>query len=212
MNRSDHPSRNEASRFQTVAGRPPPRERRERAPLVPPLGGEPIRTRNGRELLLRNIDPNDADALRRGFSGLTPEEVRMRFLHPINELTEQVAARLCNINPATEIAFVLLDPGAPDAPTLRAVARAYIDPATLVAEFAIVVHHDFAGQGLGTLLMRRLIEACRTRGVVEIWGHVLNDNSAMLELSRRLGFERHSDFHDPGIVRVSLDLTRKAAA
>ena len=33
-------------------------------------------------MLLRPIETGDADALRIGFSKLTPEEVRMRFLHP----------------------------------------------------------------------------------------------------------------------------------
>lgn len=196
----------EYARFKTIGGRPPPREQLPRVALAPPLEGEPVRTRDGRELLLRTIHADDVDALRHGFADLTPEEVRLRFLHPMNELTVEAARRLCSIDPVREVAFVLLDRAAAPTPAIRAVARAYIDPATLAAEFAIVVHHDFAGQGLGTLLMRRLIDALRERGVVEIWGHVLTDNNGMLELAHNLGFTRHSDFHDPGILRVSLDL------
>ena len=196
----------EFERFKTVEGRPPPREQRLRPVLTPPLDGEIVRTRDGRELVLRPIHPDDVDALRHGFADLTREEVRLRFLHPMNELTEAAAKRLCNIDPAREIALVLIDRADPSATALRAVARAYIDPATLSAEFAIVVHHDFAAQGLGTLLMQRLIQALRQRGVVEVWGHVLTDNGGMLELARNLGFEHHSDFHDPGIVRVNLSL------
>jgi hypothetical protein len=50
------------------------------------------------------------------------------------------------------MAIVLLDPDNTSEPTIRAVARAYIDPATLAAEFALIVQHTFAAQGLGTPL------------------------------------------------------------
>ena len=196
----------EFERFKTVAGRPPPREQHPRPALAPPLDGEVVRTRDGRDLVLRPIHPDDTDALRHGFADLTHEEVRLRFLHPMNELTEASARRLCDIDVSTEIALILLDPANTGGPAIRAVARVYIDPATLAAEFAILVHHDFGGQGLGTLLMRRLVDACRQRGVVEIWGHVLSDNVGMLEMVAHLGFEKHGEFHEPGIVRVRLDL------
>ena len=173
---------------------------------VPRLSGELVRTRDGRTLLLRDIHPDDVEALRRGFAELTPEEIRLRFLHPLTDLPPHMAKQFCDIDPAHAVAIVLVDPPDTAEPTIRAVARAYIDPATLAAEFALIVQHAFAGQGLGTMLMQRLIEACRQRGAVEIWGDVFNENGAMLALCERLGFERHSTFHDPGIVRVTLPL------
>lgn len=193
-------------RFQTVGGRPPPRETPLPQVSVPRLTGEIVGTRDGRKLLLRDIHPDDVDALRRGFATLTPEEIRLRFLHPLTDLTPHMAKQFCDIDTQHAVAIVLLDPENTGEPTIRAVARAYIDPATLAAEFALIVQHTFAGQGLGTLLMRRLIEACRQRGAVEIWGDVLNENGAMLELCGHLGFQRHAAFHDPGIIRVTLSL------
>jgi GNAT superfamily N-acetyltransferase len=206
-NSSNSVRRTDSERFQTVGGRPPPRE----APLQPVsaarLAGEIVSARDGRKLLLRDIHADDVDALRRGFADLSPEEIRLRFLHPLTDLTAQMAKQFCDIDTQHAVAIVLLDPDKTIEPTIRAVARAYIDPATLAAEFALIVQHTFAGQGLGTLLMRRLIEACRKRGAVEVWGDVLSENGAMLELCNRLGFERHAAFHDPGIVRVTLPLT-----
>jgi len=116
--------------------------------------------------------------------------------------------RLCDLDPQTAIAFVLVDPPEVPAPEIHAVARAHIDPVTLAAEFALVVQNRYAGQGFGTLLMQRLIEACRARGAVELWGDVLVENSAMLELSEHLGFARRTLWQDPGVVRVTLDLAR----
>ena len=196
----------EPARFQTVGGRPPPREARLQPLPAPRLTGELIKTRDGRALLLRDIHRDDVDALRRGFATLTPDEIRLRFLHPLTDLPRPMAEQFCEIDTEHAVAIVLLDPEDADEPTIRAVARAYIDPATLTAEFALIVQHTYAGQGLGTLLMKRLIEACRQRGTVEIWGDVLNENGAMLELCNHLGFSRQAAFHDPGVIRVNLPL------
>ena len=200
----------DAMRFQTIGGRPPPREPILRPELAPQLTGETIRTRDGRAFLMRHIQRDDADALRRGFASLTPEEIRFRFLHPMTELPAQLVKQLCDVNPANGIALVLIDPAGKDGAVIRAVARAYIDPATHVAEFGLVVHHDLSGLGLGTFMMQRLIDACRERGVVELWGDVMSENGGMLELCDHLGFNRHSEFHDPGIMRVTLELVQNA--
>lgn len=168
--------------------------------------GELVETRTGEPLLLREIAAGDVAALRRGFSGLSADEVRMRFLHPMTELPEAVARALCDLDPEHAVAFVLIDPPGTAEPEIHAVARAYIDPVTLAAEFALVVQHRIAGQHFGSLLMERLIAACRERGAVEMWGDVFAENGAMLELCDFLGFKRHSVYQEPGIVRVTLDL------
>lgn len=206
MSENSFPARRTRStRFSTRGRRPPPRELRP-APAHVRLPGEPVRARDGRVLLLRDIDRDDIDALRRGFSHLTPEEVRLRFLHPVTEMTPEMALQLCDIDPSNAVALVLVDSDDPARAEVHAVARAYVDPATLGAEFALVVQRSFAGQGLGTLLMQRLIERCRALGATEIWGDVLAENGAMLELCDHLGFERHTAFGDPGIQRVTLAL------
>lgn len=187
--------------------RPPERLRYRAANDVPTPLGEEIRTRDGRILRLRAIHSDDVAALQRGFARLSPEEIRMRFLHMLTELPDALAGRLCNLDPDQEIAFVLADPsGTPD-PEIHAVARVYIDPSTNSAEYALVVQKALTGQGLGLLLMRHLLDACRARGVHEIWGDVLTENHAMLRLCDRLRFKRDSVFHDPTLTRVRLALS-----
>jgi acetyltransferase len=210
------------------------------ATVPPPSEGEIFITHDNVRLLLRDIHPDDVSALQRGFAGLTAEEVRFRFLHPITELPEALVRRLCDIDREHAVALVLIDPpdrspsatgrspsaaeatdgrerpaeamdgrerppGAKE-PEIRAVARAFIDPVTLSAEFALVVQHKLAGHGVGTLLMQRLIAACRSLGATEMWGDVLAENGTMLELCEHLGFGHHPAFDDPGVVRVTLPL------
>jgi GNAT superfamily N-acetyltransferase len=216
----------------------------EAATAPPPPEGETFITHDGVRLQLRDIHPDDVEALQRGFAGLTAQEVRFRFLHPITELPEALARGLCDIDREHAVALVLIDPpdGSPGAPgtnsgatrrtpsatgrspsaaepmdgrerpsgtkepEIHAVARAFIDPVTQSAEFALVVQQRFAGQGVGTLLMQRLIAACRRLGAAELWGDVLAENGAMLELCEHLGFGRHPIFGDPGVIRVRLPL------
>jgi len=187
--------------------RPPPRHSRYRPQAGAPADGDLVATADG-PLLLRRIHAADVAALQRGFSQLTPDEVRMRFLHPLTELPEPLAERLCDLDDGCEIAFVLIDPPPAAEPEIHAVARAHVDPVTLGAEFALIVQRRYAGQGFGTLLMQRLIAACRELGATEIWGDVLLENGPMLELCANLGFHRQSHVRgDPGLARVTLDLT-----
>lgn len=167
---------------------------------------EHLTARDGTPLVVRPIRPDDVDALRRGFDRLTPAEVRMRFLHPLNELPEAFARELCNLDPATAFAWVLADPDETPSPEIHAVARAFVDKVLDQAEFAIVVEGRFHGQGFGTLLMHRVIESARKLGATELWSDVLLENGPMLEVCKQLGFERSSALHDPGIIRVMLEI------
>ena len=60
---------------------------------------EELRLRDGRELLIRPVRPDDAGPLREGFALLQPDEVRHRFLRQQPDLSAQQADRLCRPDP-----------------------------------------------------------------------------------------------------------------
>jgi acetyltransferase len=161
---------------------------------------------DGRRLWLRPVLPEDGPALIEGFHKLSPQAVRLRFFAPLKELTQQAAARLSQIDYDREMALVLAEPAPPGSAELYAIGRIAADPDNQRAEFALTVRDDMAGQGLGTLLLRRLIDHARRRGLSEVFGHVLAENSPMLRLSRKLGFHEEGEPDDPGIVLVRLSL------
>ena len=140
------------------------------------------------------------------FHKLSPEAVRLRFFAPIKELTHETAAGMTQIDYDREMALVLADHDHPGAAELYAVARFSTDPDQEKAEFAVTVRDDATGRGFGPLLMRRLIDYARERGIREVFGHVLRENSAMLAICRSLGFEEHADPDDPAIKLVRLPL------
>lgn len=166
-----------------------------------------IVTHDGRHLVLRPIQPDDAASLRRAFDRLTPEQIRARFFFRMNELSEEVAQRLCNVDAEITAAFVVTDAEdvAPADIEIRAEARMHVDSATQTGEFALAVDPAFIGQGLGSALLHRLLAECRRRGLHELWGDVLADNHAMLELVRHLDSGHSvSQGSEAGLNRVRL--------
>lgn len=162
---------------------------------------------DGRELLLRPIVPADARALRDGFSVLSPEEVRMRFLYPMSELSEAEARRLVSIDPKREFALVAAEPLPAGEALIGAVVRASLDDEDPKrAEFALLVARPLSGQGLGALLMRRLLAWARRRKLRSVHGTVLPDNRVMLHLAEQLGFVRSHVLGESGTVHIEIDL------
>jgi len=159
-------------------------------------------TADGRALFLRPIRPDDVDALRRGFARLTPEQVRLRVFHRMNDLSPEVAERLCNVDQAVGAAFVATDADG----EIRGEARMYVEPAAERAEFALVVDPALVGIGVGHVLMQRLLEEGRRRGLSELLGSVLAENATMLDFASRLGAEREAIPDEPDLVRVRFDL------
>ncbi len=73
------------------------------------------------------------------------------------------------------------------------VVRTWTDADNLQTEFAVIVRDDMKGEGLGKLLMEKMIAYCKSRGTVEMVGSVLPSNVPMLKLAEKLGFESHYD-------------------
>jgi acetyltransferase len=193
------------ARVRVARATAPPERRLAIRPYPKELEDE-IRLTGGRTLLLRPIRPEDEPMMIAAFRRLSPEAVRLRFFAPIKELTHATAAGLTQIDYDREMALVLADHDRPGAAELYAVARLSTDPDQEKAEFALTVRDDVTGRGFGPLLMRRLIDYARQRGIGEIFGHVLRENRAMLAICRSLGFEEHADPDDPTIKLVRLPL------
>jgi acetyltransferase len=156
---------------------------------------------SGDALPLRPIRPEDEPALQLLIQRADPEDRRWRFFKPLKALSHRAAAALCQIDYDRELALVVEVPDG-----LGAVAHLYTDPDRTTAEFAILVRSDLKQRGIGSALMRSLIEVARARGIGELVGDVLRDNHPMRELCGFLGLraERHPD--DPALVRVRMSL------
>ena len=167
---------------------------------------EVTRLRDGRELWLRPVHPADAAPIAGAFELLGDDEIRRRYLHPVKALGLDYLMQLVNIVPGESFAVVAAEPLPPGEALVGALARLTRDPGKDSAEFAILVSHFVSGQGLGKTLMRRLVEWAQAHGIRRIWGEVMDDNTAMIELAQSLGFQRKPSRESPNLLHVTLDL------
>jgi len=151
---------------------------------------------------LRPVRPEDAPVLVAFASRIEPQDMRMRFLGALAQLPPALLARLTQIDYDREMAFVLFD----SENAVAGVTRLAADPDGRRAEFAVIVRSDLKGHGLGRLLIDRLISYARSRGIVELFGDMLADNTAMLALGHDLGCVFTSPSR--GITHASLALAR----
>jgi acetyltransferase len=177
--------------------RPYPRELEERVEL------------RGRQLLLRPIRPEDTPRHRQFLSRVSPRDLYTRFFSGVHEVPESDVAHFTHIDYDREMAFVAVAAGGAEAGDILGVVRVCADQGFRAAEFAVLVRSDLKGQGLGRLLMEKLIRYCRGRGTGALRGSVLMENAAMLRLADSLGFRLRGTEQNVG--EIVLDLPPPAA-
>jgi acetyltransferase len=137
---------------------------------------------------------------------MSPEDIRMRFFAPKQALSHPFAARMTQIDYDRDMVLVLADPGIAGKSDIYGAVNIAADPDGEKAEYAIMVRSDMVGLGLGPLLMRRIIDYSRDRGIKELFGEVLRENRPMLRISDLFHFSRSPHPDDPGVVEVRLAL------
>jgi acetyltransferase len=164
----------------------------------------------GRRLILRPIRPEDTLQHQKFLAQISPRDLYTRFFTAVRELPATDLAHLTQIDYDREMAFIAVARDASAAGEILGVARASADPDNIAAEFAVLVRSDLKGQGLGRLLMQKLIRYCRERGTRQLWGSVLSENAAMLHLSKSLGFRVRGV--DRNVEEIALDLQIESVA
>ncbi|MEO7938451.1 MAG: GNAT family N-acetyltransferase [Burkholderiaceae bacterium] len=163
-------------------------------------------TWQGKEITVRPIRPGDEAQHLAFLSQLDPEDIRMRVFYSRRSIEASELARLTQIDYEREVAFVAVRPGPDGVEETLATARATADPDNITAEFGIVVRSDLKGQGLGRLMMDKLIRTLRAQGTQRLVATVLPDNRRMLGLQRDLGFvDAGTDMAD-GTRSIALEL------
>jgi acetyltransferase len=163
--------------------------------------------RGGGTIELRPVLPEDEPLVIDLTAHMSLEDLRLRFFAPIRGLTHALAARLTQIDYDREMALVALQNG-----VALGIAHFFSDPDRERAEYAVAVRTDRKGQGIGYVLMTRLIDIAGQFGIGELVGEVLRDNERMLGMCRHLGFSVASDPEDAAVMRVTKRLDAATAA
>ncbi|TQF17094.1 bifunctional acetate--CoA ligase family protein/GNAT family N-acetyltransferase [Myxococcus llanfairpwllgwyngyllgogerychwyrndrobwllllantysiliogogogochensis] len=147
----------------------------------------PFKMKSGEELLLRPIRPEDEPKMERFHRTLSEQTVFLRYAG-LMQLSTRVAherlARICFNDYAREMALVAERRGG----EILGVGRLTRLRGTRDAEFAILISDEVQHQGLGSEMLRRLVEVGRAWGMQRIVADILAGNRAMQNVSKRLGF------------------------
>jgi RimJ/RimL family protein N-acetyltransferase len=163
--------------------------------------------RGGERVLIRRARPEDV-ALYRDFLGdVSAEDLRLRFFAHVAELSTAEGEKLSHLDYSHEMALVALDE---DTGRMLGLVRLKDELDEETAEFAILVRSRLKGHGLGWLLMQRVIDYAREKGLRRVYGDVLAENTTMLQMCAELGFHVVEDVGS-GITRVALDLEPRGA-
>lgn len=158
--------------------------------------------RDGAQVLLRPLRPED-DALYPEFlAHVTSEDLRLRFFAPMRELRPELIERLTHLDYAKAMAFIAIDE---PSGKMLGVVRLHDDPDGKSAEFAVIVRSELKGHGLGWVLMRWMIDYAKWKGLKRVHGQVLAENTTMLRMCQELGFHLAPDVQ-AGVKVEVLDL------
>jgi acetyltransferase len=160
-----------------------------------------LRNHNNRLFKIRPIKAEDEGYLADFYRKLSPDTLRFRFFNSRRHFDHKELARFSQIDYDREMAFVAFR-----GKKIAGVVRSWIDPDSITADFSVLVGDDQAGERLGFILMQKMIDyLTEQRGVLQLIGSVLSNNSPMLKLARRLGFSEKGN-QKGGVVEIVLNL------
>lgn len=160
-------------------------------------------------LVIRPIRPEDEPSMVKFHRTLSQSTVYMRYFHLLSldhRVSHERLTRICFIDYDREMALIAVRHNAqPSDESIVAVGRLTKIQAANDAEVALVVADSFHHQGIGTELLRRLVEIGRAERLDRIVADILAENTAMRRICEKLGFslDRTSD---DSLIHASLDL------
>lgn len=144
---------------------------------------------DGTPFTIRPIRSDDAQNEQTFVRKLSAQAKQFRFMGTVNELSPKMLARFTQIDYGREMALVATtNENGED--IQQGVARYVINPDNTSCEFAIVVTDEHQHQGIGTRLMKALMDSARLHDLDIIEGSVLSNNTNMLHLMTELGFSK----------------------
>jgi acetyltransferase len=170
--------------------------------------------KDGTPITVRPIRPEDEPLMVRFHESLSERSVYMRYFHAMG-LSRRTAherlTRICFIDYDREMALVAErenpETGDPEILGVGRLSRNHAVPNE--AEFSLLIGDRFQRQGLGTVLLEKLLEVARAEGLSRISASILYENRAMQRLSKKLGFYLRR-VAEEGVVKADLNLYQMA--
>ena len=146
-----------------------------------------LRLRSGGSLMVRFVEPRDAESLQGYFRSLSVRSRYNRFLGAMSELPRTQLDHFIHVGEDDRfsvVATMLVD----GIETVVGEARYAFEPDAASFEFGLSIDDRWQGQGIGSALLRNLECRAAAFGARRMFGDTLRSNDVMMGLARKSGF------------------------
>jgi len=160
--------------------------------------------KDGTEVTLRPIRPEDEPMVVKYHETLSDNSVFLRYFQPL-QLSQRVAhermTRICFTDYDREMALVAVRKNPKDGmPEVLGIARLSRVRNLEEAEYSILVSDKVQNQGLGSRMMKALLDVGRAEKLKRIVGYILPENGRMQAVSAKVGFRHRKVLGDEMIL------------
>jgi RimJ/RimL family protein N-acetyltransferase len=159
--------------------------------------------RNGLEVIIRAVRPDDVVRIIEAFKELEAESIYTRFFSPKREITETELQRIRETDFDTLVRLLCITER--DGREIVIAEGIYAKTSDESAEVAFIVEEDYQCLGIAKRLLTHLGRIALANGIKEFTAQVLPYNSAMLNVFRNSGCPMKSHMEEE-VVYVTLDL------
>ncbi|MDG4767022.1 GNAT family N-acetyltransferase [Solwaraspora sp. WMMD406] len=157
--------------------------------------------RDGTTVHLRQIRPDDADAIVAMHARFSERTRYLRYFSPYPRIPERDLERFVTVDHHDREAFVVVS-----GDRIFAVGRFdRLGPGATEAEVAFVVEDAHQGRGVGSVLLEHLAAAARAEGIESFVAEVLPVNAPMLRVFSDAGYQVRRRYAD-GVVHLSFPI------
>ncbi|HEY3342365.1 MAG TPA: bifunctional acetate--CoA ligase family protein/GNAT family N-acetyltransferase [Anaerolineae bacterium] len=164
--------------------------------------------KDGKDVTIRPIRPEDEPLLVKFHQTLSDRTVFARYFQALN-LNQRIAherlTRICFIDYAREMALVAEYKDANGESHILGVGRLNKIHGTAEGRFSIIVTDDYQHKGLGTELLRRLVDVAKQEHVEHVSADVLPSCDDMRRICEKVGFKA-SQANDAGVQKFEITL------
>jgi RimJ/RimL family protein N-acetyltransferase len=153
-----------------------------------------LRLRGGQTVVVRFVEPSDAQDLQAYFRSLSVRSRYNRFLGAMSELPESELDHFIHVGERDRfsvIAVMTTD----GIESIVGEARYGFETSSASFEFGVSIGDSWQGLGIGSALVRNLECRAAALGAARMFGDTLRSNEVMMGVARKAGFAfiRHPD-------------------
>lgn len=158
---------------------------------------------DGSRIEIRALRREDEADMLAAIGKTSAQSLQRRFFVMKRHFSDKERAFFMDVDFKTHVALVAL--AAQDGGDVIVGGGRYVVFEPGRAELAFVVIDAWQGRGVGSILMRSLVEIARTARLQELTAEVLPENAAMLKVFEKFGF-RPASRQDPQTIHLVLKL------